>query len=206
MGKIFSSDTVLASLGTLAAVLAVVINQQWLSDQRDDMTVLMDEYARNRHLMVQIEDTKREAIRLRDLNTLYSMFHDLATSEGGGRMILEEAIRAYEIALISMAKFEPDDKFDVTAFKIENLASVARGGDLKARTEMGLEFVRLFGIVDRRYNALVKHQREAEKKISALRDAANRLSTMATYLQVFGLIMVMLATIIGLKRIEFFMK
>ena len=29
-------------LGTLAAVLAVVISQQWLSDQRDDITVLMD--------------------------------------------------------------------------------------------------------------------------------------------------------------------
>ena len=138
MGKIFSSDTVLAFLGTLAAVLAVVINQQWLSDKRDAMTALMDEHVGNRHLMVQIEDTKREAIRLRDLNTLYSMFHDLATSEAGGRMILEEAIRAYEIALISMAKFEPADKFDATAFKIENLAGVARGGDLKARTELSL--------------------------------------------------------------------
>ncbi len=206
MGKIVSSDTVLAFLGTLAAVLAVVINQQWLSDERDAITVMMDEYARNRHLMVQIEDTKREAIRLRDLNTLYSMFQDLATSEASGRMILEEAIRAYEIALISMAKFEPGEKFDATAFKIENMASVARGGDLKARAGMGQEFVRLFGIVDRRYNALVKHQREAEKTISVLRDAASRLSNMATYLQVFGLIMVMLATIIGLKRIEFFLK
>jgi len=156
--------------------------------------------------MVQIEDTKREAIRLRDLNTLYSMFQDLATSESSGRMILDEAIRAYEIALISMARFEPADKFDATAFKIGNMASVARGGDLKARAGMGREFVRLFGIVDRRYNALVKHQREAEKKISVLRDAARRLSNMATYLQVFGLIMVMLATIIGLKRIEFFLK
>ncbi len=29
---------------------------------------------------------------------------------------------------------------------------------------------------------------------------------MATYLQVFGLIMVMLATIIGLKRIEYYLK
>jgi len=206
MGQVISSDTVLAFLGTLAAVLAVVINQQWLNDKRDSMTVLMDEHAGNRHLMVRIEDTKREAIRLRDLNTLYSMFHDLATSESGGRMILEEAIRAYEIALISMAKFEPADKFDATAFNIENLASVARGGDLKARAGMGREFVRLFGIVDRRYNALVKHQREAEKKISTLRDAASRLSNMATYLQVFGLIMVMLATIIGLKRIELFLK
>ena len=176
MGKIFSIDMILAFLGTLAAVLAVVINQQWLNDKRDSMTVLMDEHTNNRHLMVQIEDTKREAIRLRDLNTLYSMFHDLATSETGGRMILEEAVRAYEIALISMARFEPADKFDATAFKIENLASVARGGDLKARAGMGREFVRLFGIVDRRYNALVKHQREAEKKISTLRDAAIRLS------------------------------
>ena len=105
-----------------------------------------------------------------------------------------------------MARFEPTDKFDATAFRIENMASVARGGDRKARAGMGREFVRLFGIVDRRYNALVKHQREAEKKISTLRDAAGRLSNMATYLQVFGLIMVMLATIIGLKRIEFFMK
>ena len=42
MSKIVSSDTILAFLGTLAAVLAVVISQQWLSDQRDDITVLMD--------------------------------------------------------------------------------------------------------------------------------------------------------------------
>ena len=130
------------------------------------------------------------------------MFHDLAANEAGGRMILEEAIRAYEIALISMAKFEPADKFDATAFKIENLASVARAGDVEARAGMSREFVRLFGIVDRRYNALVKHQRKAEKELSALRDGARSLSSMATYLQVFGLILVMLATIIGLKRIE----
>ena len=206
MSKIFSSDTVLAFLGTLAAVLAVVISQQWLSDKRDAMTVLMDEHTGNRHLMVRIEDTKREAIRLRDLNTLYSMFHNLATSPTGGRMILEEAIRAYEIALISMAKFEPADAFDATAFKIENLASVARGGDLKARAGMSREFVRLFGIIDRRYNTLVKHQRETEKEISTLRNEARDLSSTSTYLQVFGLIMVMLATIIGLKRIEFFLK
>ncbi len=206
MGKIFSIDMILAFLGTLAAVLAVVINQQWLSDQRDATTVLMDEYARNRQMMVQIEDTKREAIRLRDLNTLYSMFHDLATSEAGGRMILEEAIRAYEIALISMAKFEPADAFDATAFKIENLASVARGGDLKARAGMSREFVRLFGIIDRRYNTLVKHQRETEKEISTLRNEARDLSSTSTYLQVFGLIMVMLATNNGLKRIELLLK
>ncbi len=56
MSKIFSSDTGLAFLGTLAAVLAVVISQQWLSDKRDAMTVLMDEYAGNRHLMVRIEE------------------------------------------------------------------------------------------------------------------------------------------------------
>ena len=104
-----------------------------------------------------------------------------------------------------MAKFEPAGKFDATAFKIENMATVARVGDLKARAGMGREFVRLYAIVDRRYTALVKHQRKAEKKISVLRDAASRLSNMATYLQVFGLIMVMLATIIGLKRIEFFL-
>ena len=42
MSKIVSSDTILAFLGTLAAVLAVVISQQWLSYQRDDITVLMD--------------------------------------------------------------------------------------------------------------------------------------------------------------------
>ena len=42
MSKIVSSDTILTFLGTLAAVLAVVISQQWLSDQRDDITVLMD--------------------------------------------------------------------------------------------------------------------------------------------------------------------
>jgi len=41
--KIFTVDTILAIIGTLAASLSVVINQQWLSETRDAITVLMEE-------------------------------------------------------------------------------------------------------------------------------------------------------------------
>ncbi len=202
MPRFFSIDVVLAIVGTLAAAMSVVINQQWLAEKRDVVTLLLDSQSANRHQIVQLEDTKREAVRLRDLNILYSMLRNQSMNIESRRMILDQAAAAYETALISMAKFEPTQEFDATSFKIENLATAARKDDVEAWRGLATEFVRLFQIVDQRNNVIVTEQQAVTRRIAELRATAEDLSAIATYLQVFGLILVMLATIAGLKRIE----
>ncbi len=202
MTRFLSSDTIIATIGTLAAVLSVIISQQWLGDKRDAVTVLMDEQTGNRHQIVQVEDTKRESVRLRDLNTLYIMLDN--SNDGGKRniMILDEAVRAYEIALISMAAFETTNNFDKTVFRVENIATQARAGEMGALHQMSAEFVRLYGVVDSRIGSLRARQQEIRQQMVVLRNEISAISQYATYLQVFGLILVMIATIVGLKRIE----
>jgi len=202
MSRLFSIDVFLAVIGTLAAAASVIINQQWLPEKRDAVTLLLDAQSANRYQIVQLEDTKREAVRLRDLNMLYGMLRYQTMDAASRSMILDQAISAYETALISMARHEPTDAFDATGFKIENLAAAARKDDMAALQGLAGEFVRLFQIVDQKRQAYSNDQRQVTAKISELRQAADQLSALSAYLQVFGLILVMLATIVGLKRIE----
>jgi hypothetical protein len=102
-----------------------------------------------------------------------------------------------------MANFEPEDDFDKTTFRIENIATSARAGDMKAWREMSKEFVRLYALVDQKNTALRERQNAILSEMAELRNHSAELSALATYCQVFGLILVMLATIVGLKRIEF---
>ena len=202
MARLFSIDVFLAVIGTLAAAASVIINQQWLPEKRDAVTLLLDTQSANRYQIVQLEDTKREAVRLRDLNMLYGMLRYQTMDAASRTMILDQAISAYETALISMARHEPSEQFDATGFKIENLATAARGDDMAALQGLAGEFIRLFQIVDQKRQAFGEDQRTVSGSIADLRSAADQFAAISAYLQVFGLILVMLATIVGLKRIE----
>ena len=198
-----TADTILAVIGTAFAVFSVIINQQWAGERHTRAAQLAEARAKLLNEVVQVADTRREAVRLRDLHTLYTALEGLAMSDQGRAAIAEEAIRAYEIALVSMAKHDDSANFDEVAFKFEALATKARGGDAKARVQIAREFVRLLGVVNKKHRGLVTHEQEIERDLTRLRAEAAELTTQAVYLQVFGLIFVMLATIIGLKRIEF---
>jgi len=201
--RICSADTVLAIIGTLFAVFSVIINQQWAGEKQAVIAELTESRAKMLNEIVLVADSRREAVRLRDLHTLYSVLEGLAPDPEAQAKTVEEAIRSYEIALVTMAKHDTTANFDEVAFKFETWATQARGGDAKARVLIAQEFVRLLGIVSQKYVALTAAEQKAERELTALRMQSAELTTIAVYLQVFGLIFVMLATIIGLKRIEF---
>ncbi|MBT6096126.1 MAG: hypothetical protein HOH04_14675 [Rhodospirillaceae bacterium] len=198
-----STDTVLAIIGTLFAVFSVILNQQWAGERHSQAGVMAEERAKLLNEVVLVADTRREAVRLRDLNTLYTALEGLATDEAGRTHLSEEALRAYEIALVSMLKHDAGADFDEVAFKFEALATEARGGDGPARLKIAREFVRLLGVVNKKHTRLRAREQAIDRELAGLRRKAAELTTIAVYLQVFGLILVMLATIIGLKRIEF---
>jgi len=201
--QVCTADTLLAVIGTLFAVFSVIINQQWVGEQHTRIALLTESRAKMLNEIVLVADARREAVRLRDLHTLFSVLEGLAPDPEARAKTVEEAIRSYEIALVTMAKHDAGANFDEVAFKFEAWATEARAGDAKARILIGREFVRLLGVVSRKYVTLSAAERKADAELTAMRTSSAGLTTIAVYLQVFGLIFVMLATIIGLKRIEF---
>ena len=59
-------DTLLAALGTLAGIVSVVVHEQVISDRRGNAMRMVEQ----RGALEGRINLRREAIRLRDLNTL----------------------------------------------------------------------------------------------------------------------------------------
>ena len=114
----------------------------------------------------------------------------------------DEAITSFEIALISMAEYDESADFDPVAFKIGELATNSRDGDPSAHDGMQTEFVRLYGTVNAAHSGAMERQGVIDSTVQKLRDEISEHTTIATYLQVFGLILVILSTTVGQKRLE----
>ena len=199
-------DTLLAVIGTLAAITSVVVHEQLVSDRRGDVVRMMEERGTLESRILRIDDLRREAIRLRDLNTLYRLIARTSDTENGMTRIPDEAITSFEIALISMAEYDTADDFDSIAFKIGELATNSRAGDPTAHDGMQMEFVRLYGNVNAAHGSAMERQGEINSALQRLRGEISEYSTIATYLQVFGLILVILSTTVGQKRLERMMR
>ena len=199
-------DTLLAALGTLAAIVSVVVHEQVISDRRGDVMRMVEQRGALEGRILRIDDLRREAIRLRDLNTLYRLI--ARTNETGSDMskVPDEAITSFEIALISMAEFDESADFDSVAFKIGELATNSRAGVPSAHDGMQTEFVRLYGTVNAAHSGAMRTQGDIDSTVQKLRDEISEYSTIATYLQVFGLILVILSTTVGQKRLERMMR
>ena len=199
-------DTLLAALGTLAAIVSVVVHEQVISDRRGDVMRMVEQRGALEGRILRVDNLRREAIRLRDLNTLYRLI--ARTNETGNDMskMPDEAITNFEIALISMAEYDESADFDSVAFKIGELATNSRAGDPSAHDGMQTEFVRLYGTVNAAHSGAMKTQGDIDSTAQKLRDEISEYSTIATYLQVFGLILVILSTTVGQKHLERMMR
>ena len=199
-------DTLLAALGTLAAIVSVVVHEQVISDRRGDVMRMVEQRGALEGRILRVDNLRREAIRLRDLNTLYRLI--ARTNETGNDMskMPDEAITNFEIALISMAEYDESADFDSVAFKIGELATNSRAGDPSAHDGMQTEFVRLYGTVNAAHSGAMKTQGDIDSTAQKLRDEISEYSTITTYLQVFGLILVILSTTVGQKHLERMMR
>ena len=199
-------DTLLAAIGTLAAIVSVVVHEQFISDRRGDVMRMVEQRGALEGRILRIDNLRREAIRLRDLNTLYRLIARTSESGNGMSRVPDEAITSFEIALISMAEFDESTDFDSVAFKIGELATNSRTGNPSAHDGMQTEFVRLYGTVNAAHIGAMERQSTIDNTVQKLRDEISEYTTIATYLQVFGLILVILSTTVGQKRLERMMR
>jgi hypothetical protein len=195
-------DTLLAALGTLAAIVSVVVHEQVISDRRGNVMRMVEQRGALEGRILRIDNLRREAIRLRDLNTLYRLIARTSETGNGMSRMPDEAITSFEIALISMAEYDESADFDSVAFRIGELATNSRDGDPSAHDGMQTEFVRLYGTVNAAHSGAMERQGVIDSTVQKLRDEISEYTTIATYLQVFGLILVILSTTVGQKRLE----